>query len=56
MAVAEQRVQPAVGFDTRVEIDTPMELAYYRAGGILPYVKQQLEKRGDAPAGGAEEL
>ncbi len=30
-------------FKTLVRIDTPMELAYYRDGGILPYVLNQLQ-------------
>jgi aconitate hydratase len=25
-----------------IRIDTPIEVAYYRAGGILPYVLDQL--------------
>ena len=29
-------------FETRVRIDTPTELDYYRHGGILPYVLRQL--------------
>ena len=29
-------------FDVRVRIDTPMEAAYYRHGGILRYVARQL--------------
>jgi aconitate hydratase len=29
-------------FDVRVRIDTPMELEYYRHGGILQYVLRQL--------------
>ncbi len=44
-----QTISVAVGsaagsreFKVRVRIDTPMELAYYRAGGILPYVLRQL--------------
>jgi len=30
-------------FQVLVRIDTPMELAYYREGGILPYVLRQLQ-------------
>ena len=29
-------------FETIVRIDTPVELEYYRNGGILPYVLRQL--------------
>jgi aconitate hydratase len=29
-------------FRTRVRIDTPFELEYYRHGGILPYMLRQL--------------
>jgi aconitate hydratase len=29
-------------FETRVRIDTPMEVEYYRHGGILQYVLRQL--------------
>ena len=32
----------AVTFETIVRIDTPVELEYYRNGGILPYVLRQL--------------
>ena len=32
-------------FDVTVRIDTPEELAAYRAGGILPYVLRQLVKK-----------
>jgi aconitate hydratase len=31
-----------VAFDARVRIDTPGEAAYYRHGGILPYVLRSL--------------
>jgi aconitate hydratase len=31
-------------FDARVRLDTPIELEYYRHGGILPYVLRQLLK------------
>jgi aconitate hydratase len=31
-------------FETRVRIDTPMEVEYFRHGGILPYVLRQLLK------------
>jgi aconitate hydratase len=30
-----------IRFRVRVRIDTPMERAYYRHGGILPYVLRQ---------------
>ena len=32
-------------FDCRVRIDTPVELEYYRNGGILPFVLKQLAAR-----------
>ncbi len=32
----------AVAFEARVRLDTPIELEYYRHGGILPYVLRQL--------------
>ena len=34
-------------FTTRVRIDTPDELSYYRHGGILPYVLRQLVRDGN---------
>jgi aconitate hydratase len=34
----------AVTFEARVRLDTPIELEYYRHGGILPYVLRQLLK------------
>jgi aconitate hydratase len=33
-----------VAFEARVRLDTPIELEYYRHGGILPYVLRQLLK------------
>ena len=35
----------ALSFDVRVRIDTPMEAEFMRAGGILPYVLAQLDRR-----------
>jgi len=32
-------------FNVRARIDTPVELAYYQHGGILPYVLRQLTSR-----------
>ena len=32
-------------FEAKVRIDTPQEIAYYRNGGILPYVLRQLAAR-----------
>jgi aconitate hydratase len=29
-------------FDVRVRLDSPVEMDYYRHGGILPYVLRQL--------------
>jgi aconitate hydratase len=34
-----------VSFDARCRIDTPAEAAYFRHGGILPYVLRQLRSR-----------
>ena len=43
-------------FTAVARLDTPMELAYYRAGGILPYVLDQLAKgHASADAGRIEE-
>ena len=36
------RKHKPVEFDVKVRIDTPQEAEYYRYGGILPYVLQQL--------------
>jgi aconitate hydratase len=36
---------PAIQFQAKVRIDTPMEFAYYRNGGILPFVLRQLGSR-----------
>ena len=33
-----------VMFDVDVRLDTPIEVEYYRHGGILPYVLRQLAK------------
>ncbi|MCZ6596717.1 MAG: aconitate hydratase AcnA [Planctomycetota bacterium] len=33
-----------VAFEAKVRIDTPQELAYYRHGGILPYVLRRLAR------------
>jgi aconitate hydratase len=33
-------------FDVAIRIDTPQEVEYYRAGGILPYVLRQVAARG----------
>jgi aconitate hydratase len=43
--VAPKEVEVRAGeitFNARVRIDTPMEAAYFRHGGILPYVLRQL--------------
>ncbi|MGH9483039.1 MAG: aconitate hydratase AcnA, partial [Terriglobales bacterium] len=42
-------------FTTLVRLDTPMDLAYYRAGGILPYVLNQLA-HSSATAGVLQEV
>ena len=36
-------------FQARVRIDSPIEVEYYRHGGVLQYVLRQLLKRSDAP-------
>ncbi len=33
------------GFELRIRIDSPQEMAYYRAGGLLPYVLGRLAAR-----------
>jgi aconitate hydratase len=43
-------------FPATVRIDTPAEAAYYRHGGILPYVLRRLAAQGAPPATGAEGL
>jgi len=40
----------AFEFRARVRIDTPQELAYYRHGGILPYVLRRLLASASVPA------
>ena len=44
-----RRVHPATGdaFDVAVAVrlDTPVEIDYYRAGGILPYVLARVLER-----------
>jgi aconitate hydratase len=37
-------------FPVRCRIDTQTELAYYRAGGVMPYVLRNLARSADAPA------
>jgi aconitate hydratase len=32
----------AIEFTVKVRVDTPQEVEYFRAGGILPYVLEQL--------------
>jgi aconitate hydratase len=47
-AVSAQRPDgTATDFRVKVRIDTPVEVEYYRSGGILPYVLRQIAK----PAG-----
>jgi len=41
---AEGEGTPPITFDADVRLDTPIELEYYRHGGILPYVLRQLAK------------
>ena len=43
-------------FQAVVRIDTPMELAYFREGGILPYVLRQLQGGTGEPAVQIEEV
>jgi len=38
------------GFEAIVRIDTPREVAYYRSGGILPYVLRQIASAAPARA------
>ena len=40
--MAEAEDGSVTEFTARVRIDTPMEVEYYRHGGILPYVLRQL--------------
>lgn len=42
ISVKAQKNTSSKTFDLLVRIDTPMELEYYRHGGILPYVLRQL--------------
>jgi aconitate hydratase len=42
--VSAQGERGKTEFDARVRLDTPIELEYYRHGGILPYVLRQLLK------------
>jgi aconitate hydratase len=39
-----------VEFDVLIRLDTPVEVEYYRHGGILPYVLRSLSKGKSAPA------
>ncbi len=52
MSEATLRVAPVEGpeFDIPVivRIDTPIEIDYYRAGGILPYVLAQILRANSA--------
>jgi len=41
---AQDAAGRTVSFEARVRLDTPIELEYYRHGGILPYVLRQLLK------------
>jgi aconitate hydratase len=36
-------------FEGLARIDTPIELAYYRHGGVLPYVLRDLARRATGP-------
>ncbi|MGH9414433.1 MAG: aconitate hydratase AcnA [Terriglobales bacterium] len=49
-APASASTASARRFTMTVRLDTPMELAYYRDGGILPYVLNQLAAHGSASA------
>jgi aconitate hydratase len=40
-----------IRFEARVRIDTPVELEYYRNGGILPTVLRKLARENDAKPG-----
>jgi len=44
----QKRVRVAINgksFEARARIDTPVEIEYYRSGGILPFVLNQLASR-----------
>ena len=42
---AERKDGQAVEFEAVARLDTPIELEYYRHGGILPYVLRQLARQ-----------
>ncbi len=44
MVKARREDGTEVSFPTRVRIDTPIEVEYYRHGGILPYVLRELAR------------
>ncbi len=46
MVRAESQNGSSVGFEAIVRIDTPIEVDYYRHGGILPYVLREMAGQG----------
>jgi aconitate hydratase len=50
-AVARRKDGTEVAFDLRCRIDAPIELEYYRAGGLLPYVLRKLGSGEKKPPG-----
>ncbi len=46
--IATTAAGKTIKFEAKVRIDTPQEAEYYRSGGILPYVLQQLIAAGAA--------
>ena len=42
VAFPDVHIGDAIEFDARLRIDTPGEAAYYRNGGILPYVLRKM--------------
>ena len=45
MVVAEGKDGKKIEFEAIVRLDSPIELEYYRHGGIMPYVLRQLARR-----------
>ena len=56
LEVLVNRPAGAASFRVRARLDTPMELAYYRAGGILPFVLAQLQPAAASPTMQIEEI
>jgi aconitate hydratase len=45
MVSARRKDGKTVEFETLVRLDSPIEVEYYRHGGIMPYVLRQLARR-----------